>query len=193
MANIIKSQSEIAKSMIHSLRERVNPRRNSTSVVLLDISGSMAQFTNSEITRMEALKNALNTLSKDGISFRLFAFSDDVEEISVEHHLEPTEGTDLAKALRRMLQEPISVLTIITDGEPNSRKDALNEARKLTCPINVVFVGNENDRATIEFCKQLANQHNGQFAANYLGIDSMKMLPRTLKLMLSDGRPSIAL
>lgn len=185
----VKTQSDIAKKITNSLRERIDPSaRGGTSIILLDLSASMDYLTDGGLRRIDALQAALRSLPKN-TSFKLFGFNDQVYEESVESIFRPAGGTMLAEALVFIAEQQPRNLTIITDGEPNNSEMALIKASHLNCTINVIFVGDPRNWDAIQFCRALAAQQNGQFASNPLEARTLALLPKTLNLMLTDGRP----
>jgi Mg-chelatase subunit ChlD len=192
--NLVKTQSEIATTMISKLRQRVNPllaQAQSKSILLLDTSSSMGYLVDGGMRRIDMLKNALANLNPGSFE-RTFAFNNDVREVNLETDpLLPQGGTELAAALRHVGQFAPQNLVLITDGEPNGMQlgiqQALQAAASLQAKINCIFVGDPSNYAAIEFCRQLAAQQGGQFASNPLEAKTIKMLPDTIRLMLSDG------
>jgi hypothetical protein len=183
----IKAQSEIAKKITNSLRERINPSA-AQSIVLLDLSSSMNNFTDGGFRRIDALQSALKSIPAN-TRFRLFGFNDGVYEESIDSVFSPAGGTRLAEALVVMREQRPSNLTIITDGEPDNAFAALSAAKELNCTINTIFVGDPHNYDAIRFCRALAAQHNGQFASNPLEAKTLALLPKTINLMLTDGKP----
>lgn len=73
-------------------------------------------------------------------------------------------STNLAGALKfaKQVDNPYIKFVVISDGEPNSRTEALEVAATLKGKISCVYVGPENGDGRA-FLKELANQHNGTF------------------------------
>lgn len=190
--NLVKTQSEIAQKIVGSLQARVSPtaKQGNNSIVLLDCSSSMDTFTDGGIRRIDALQTALKAITANrNVKFRLFEFNNKVFEARVDDCFIPSGGTRLAEALEVMADHKPSTLTIITDGEPDNPSAALAAAEQLNCTINTIFVGDPYNIEAIEFCKSLALLRNGQFASNPLEAQTLALLPKTLNLMLTDGRP----
>lgn len=72
-------------------------------------------------------------------------------------------GTDLTEALRfaRIADVPGIQFIVISDGEPNDEKSALQEAAKYKAKIDVIYVGPETQPAGREFLRKLAAASGG--------------------------------
>ena len=190
MSNIVKTQNEIAQSMVNKLQQRINPLKkiSGKTALLLDTSSSMTLLTDGQMRRIDALVLALKPFENDNI--RRFQFNNRFEEITIETKLSPIGGTDLAHALHEIKQFDFQNIILITDGEPDDKQTAMYEASQLNATINVVFVGNPHHLEAIQFCEDLAKKHNGQFASNPLEVKTLGLLPNTVRLMIGDGNES---
>lgn len=139
---------------------RYNPETqletDARSILLLDVSGSMSQIVNG--------KRKIDILREIVVNFtgvRMFAFSTYTTE--VRYVPEPQESTDLSGAFR-YLKPYINKDTnfvLVSDGQSDNPESALNEAKSLGIPVNVVYIGNRGDMGE-DFMQLLARLTNGK-------------------------------
>ena len=139
---------------------------HTTWALLCDISGSMSWKAGTR-TRIEVLRDALHQ-ARDTIGdrhLRVFTFHSSVVQIKVDQQLpEPCGGTGLANALKHRGVSDAGGIVLLSDGCPNSPRDALEAAARLRCPIDVVFCGDPTDQHAVAFMRQLAKQTGGRFS-----------------------------
>jgi uncharacterized protein with von Willebrand factor type A (vWA) domain len=72
-------------------------------------------------------------------------------------------GTDLEKALKFAKQADVTGMRfiVISDGEPNSERDAMNVAKTFKNKISTIYVGPEEYPAGREFLERLAKASGG--------------------------------
>ena len=143
---VVGSQQDIANRKNISLAQSF---MNAKVIILFDNSGSMmTRDTPSKKTRLEVAKEHLITIQgKFPAQVALVCFACDVAYAPAGYPVEVGGGTDLAKALEfiQMADDCGIKIVVISDGEPNSKKDALRIARQFTQKIDVIYVGDEND------------------------------------------------
>src|SRR5215217_6090976 len=89
------------------------------TVILADVSGSMAAQAWGGGTPYSRLKEALIAVPKD-LRFSLIAFNDDAAPVrSVDRLPAPGGGTYFGTAIRRAMMSVPSHIIIITDGKPS--------------------------------------------------------------------------
>lgn len=165
---------------------------NIEMAVLGDGSGSMSAHDSYDMQeRFTVLKFELAKLqARNPGKIAVFSFSNDCEWNPDGEPRYMGGSTNLAGALTHLRSLGIAdleiPLTIICDGEPDSEEMTLAEARKFTCKINTIFVGDpDNDRA-IKFMKQLASMTGGSSENNFTM--TQRLLSDSVeRLMLTDG------
>jgi hypothetical protein len=130
-------------------------------VILIDTSSSMDTLVGNR-RRIDILACILAATMQGTSAARPFAFSSDLIELDnavTEHGInlpEPSGGTALAEAFEKIAPLRPHQLLVITDGEPDDERAALNQAKLLNCVIHVRFVGDEGNRAAVAFCRNLS-------------------------------------
>ena len=188
--DLIKRLQDSQGNKSLSLRERVTSlaTRGEDNILLLDISGSMGEDINSEETKIDALWSIVQRLRSQGLSFKTAVFSSYPEWSDAITKPHPSGGTALAEALEFVATVHPRQVTIVTDGQPNDAQAALEEASKLRCKINVLFIGSAREAYAQEFCRQLALANNGTYSATELTSEQLQLAAsQTARLMLTTG------
>ncbi len=162
---VIGSQQDIANKQNISLAESF---LSAEIIILFDNSGSMnANDAPGNQTRLVCAEGHLTTLQgKHPGKVALVCFADRVEYAPSGKPVHVGIGTDLAAGLRfvQVADDCGLKIVVISDGEPNDKRDALYVAKQFKSRIDAVFVGPENDiYGGREFLQQLANATGGQF------------------------------
>jgi hypothetical protein len=73
-------------------------------------------------------------------------------------------NTDLAGALKfaRIADTGDVRFAVISDGEPDSEREALDAAKTYKGCIDCIYIGPENDKRAQDFMSRLASAHNGK-------------------------------
>jgi hypothetical protein len=106
----------------------------------------------------EILTTVLPTVSK----VRIFAFSSTVIELKNAvgdqgvHLADPGGSTALHRAIEHVAPLRPSPLIVISDGEPDDARAALDAACGLHCVIQTFYCGDETNRGAIAFLRDLA-------------------------------------
>lgn len=136
-------------------------------VILADVSASMHQFISGRLSgsRFDAMKNCLLRVVGSLDQAAVILFGERHCKLRSWEHFYAAKvhcghSTNLADALRAANKLNPSHIIIITDGEPNSENDALNQARTMLCKIDVYYCGPGESRA-VRFCNEVA-QYGGQ-------------------------------
>lgn len=137
-------------------KEEVRQKR----LFLLDVSGSMDDKVG-EKRKIDHLRDVM----KQYLDAKILSFSSNVKEVTDPHSIpNPNGGTDLAKALRYInthIKEKPERLVLVSDGQPDSESDALDQAKILSLPMDIIFIG-ENDSKGYNFMHKLASATGGQ-------------------------------
>ncbi|MGV8259697.1 hypothetical protein [Pseudomonas aeruginosa] len=138
-------------------------RRQGEVIILADISASMESVAWGMRRKIDVLREAVDA-ALERHPARLIAFSAQPRE--VQHIPEPESSTNLTAALRAALQYNPGVTLVISDGQPDSEKSALEVAAQFRGVIDVLYVGPEIDRAAMGFMRRLAAAAGGDMVSN---------------------------
>ena len=135
-------------------------------VVLLDVSGSM-HIPDSRGGRRRydvALEELAQLQQAMPGKLAVIGFADHPEFAPAGKPRFQGTGTDLAKALQfaRMADIVGMRFIVVSDGQPDNEREALDVAATYQGRIDCVFVGPEHDRLGQEFLNKLASAHGGQ-------------------------------
>lgn len=160
-----------------SLRQRSTELalRAESNILLLDISGSMAERIEGPTRRIDALWSIVQQMRASAIQFKTAVFSYDCVWSDAIICPQVQSSTNLAGALRFVASAKPQQITIVTDGEPDSAEEALYEASALRCKINVLYVGDPHATHAIEFCRQLAASAGGSYAESALTTEQLQL------------------
>lgn len=171
---------------LSSLADLVRVRENENVALLVDVSGSMADYVddvasaNRNYTRRI---DALRIVVRDVVQKKLvpvYAFGGPMEDS--DHRMqyvwqvpydaipEPVGGTPLRPAIEMARQNGYGRLLVISDGNPEDRSGCLEAAKQFGGRIDVVFVGPANDwTGGSEFLDELARATGGNRFEGDLG------------------------
>ncbi|AYL28539.1 TPA: vWA domain-containing protein [Pseudomonas aeruginosa] len=138
-------------------------RRQGEVIILADISASMGCTAWGQRRKIDVLREAVDA-ALERQPARLIAFSDQPRE--VQHIPEPESSTNMTAALRAALQFNPGVTLVISDGQPDNAKSALEVAAQFRGVIDVLYVGPETDRAAMGFMRRLAAAAGGDMVSN---------------------------
>lgn len=146
---------------LSSLADLVRVRENENVALLVDVSGSMADYVddvasaNRNYTRRI---DALRIVVRDVVQKKMvpvFAFGGPITnhdhqmafvwQVPYDAIPEPTGGTPLRQALEHARQQGFGRLLVVSDGNPDDKSGSLEAARLFGGRIDVVFVGPAND------------------------------------------------
>ena len=180
---VVGSLAQVANQTGHAIAETFI---SADVIVIVDTSSSMASHDNSELSRYE---RACDELAKIQASMpgkiAVISFSDDVIFCPSGIPWNYSSGTDLAKALKfcRVADVPDMKFILISDGEPNDERSALDEAAKYKNPISTIYIGPAGGYGE-KFLAKLAQKTAGKSAVDF----SAHQLETTMKGLLSDGK-----
>jgi hypothetical protein len=112
--------------------------------------------------RIDVLAEILTTVMPTVSTVRIFAFSSTVIELENVvgeqgvHLPDPDGSTALHRAIEHVAPLHPSPLIVISDGEPDDARAALDAACGLRCVIQTFYCGDETNRAAIAFLRDLA-------------------------------------
>lgn len=135
-------------------------RRRGTVVVLADISASMGSPAWGGQRKIDVLREAVDGALMHQPHAKLFVFSANIRECKAIP--EPEHNTNLAAALREVCKLDPGITLVISDGQPDNEKLALEAARQFRGVIDVLYIGPQSDHAAIDFMKRLATVAGGE-------------------------------
>lgn len=130
-------------------------------IVLVDVSASMAETDIGGKTRFAYLQDALRFAMPPGAKLISFSTLPHVLQ-SIADLPAPGGTTSMHLALEMVEMDKPQHTLVISDGQPNDKKAALVAAEALTGTIDVIFVGDDNDKEAIAFMNQLARVGAGR-------------------------------
>lgn len=148
-------------SLTERLRSDLTTLRQQKQVVkamretwlLLDVSGSMGQVVDGKM-KLEHLKEAVS----DFPTAQILSFSHTVWEGTIPTH--PQSNTDMTLGFQTVARKNPKRIILISDGLPDDPTSALESARALSCPVDVIYIGHGGDEGEA-FMKLLASQTGG--------------------------------
>ena len=160
---VVGSLSAVAKSNKTSIAESFV---DVEAVVLIDVSGSMnTNDARDGQSRYDVAVQELGELQRAMPGeIAIIGFSSDAEFSPGGVPSYSGGSTDLAKALRLAKLADVAGVRfiVISDGQPNSEREALDVAFGFTAPIDTIFVGPETDTQGRDFLSRLAQKHQGR-------------------------------
>ena len=131
-------------------------------LILADVSGSMADKAGAT-RKIDSLRQSLASVLIDAPAASVAAFGSAVTVIAAGAALpEPAGGTALHLGLEK--GAPYRRVLVISDGEPDSKGDALRVAARIVAGgtrIDTLFIGSDGDHGGIAFMRQLADVGRG--------------------------------
>lgn len=150
-------------------------------VFIADVSGSMRG------RKYDRLKDSLRRTASD-VGAAVVAFNyvarwcDSVDDIPP-----PEGGTDLAAALRLAAGRFPAEVVVFSDGLPNDERAALEAAALVPGIISCVFVGDDGDRAGMDFMRKLARVGGGE--AVHRDLDKVASIEADVRAILALDAP----
>lgn len=172
-----KAASSISSSLLDRIKA-IKEQKNHT--LLIDVSGSMSESVSEDgrnyTTKYQIMQDLLN---KVPVQVKKYAFSDYTEEVTGQLPF-PDMGTNLAGAFREMKHQGHNEIVLITDGVPDSERDALNESIGLK--IEIIYVG---PQPRPPFLETLARKSGGSFTnIDLIQSGATKALENKIQLLL---------
>jgi Mg-chelatase subunit ChlD len=164
-----------------SLADLVRSRRR--SMMLVDTSGSMNEFTKTRQTKIDALRQTVATI-RQSHPVPVAEFNSITQLIEGEYIPNPRGGTQAAKAINFCRAQGATHIVMVTDGQPHDRYEALDAARAFGGPIDVFYIGGAGDYGA-DFCRELARITGG--TCNITDMTAPKELAGNVTKLLGDG------
>ena len=136
-------------------------RRRGSNVILADVSASMSSIISGGKRKVDLLREAIQATQG---SARLFAFSAGAREVTAIP--EPESNTNLALGLKAVQVLDPGTTLVISDGEPDNERAALEVARSFRGVIDVLYIGPASNTRAIDFMMRLANAAGGKLVVN---------------------------
>lgn len=139
-------------------KEEVRKKR----LFALDVSGSM----DDKIGEKRKINHLRDVMAKYPDA-KILCFSSNIKKASGTQSIpDPGGSTNLAGAFKyinenMMKIEPPERIVLVSDGEPDDERGALERAKNLSLPIDIIFIG-EKDSKGHKFMHQLATATGGQ-------------------------------
>jgi len=155
------------------------------SLILADVSSSMAESAGEGIRKIDVLRDAL--AMADGAT--LIAFSSIPRLVPGAAELPaPHGGTALHLALDMAAPCQPQRTLVISDGCPDSKDLAFAAAARLSGVIDVIYCGPDTDFEARAFMIALARAGCGRYAAHDIGVQP-RALSAAVRGFLGAGRP----
>jgi Mg-chelatase subunit ChlD len=127
---------------------------------LLDISGSM----DDKIGEKRKIDHLRDVMIKYPDA-KILCFSSGISKVSDTQSIpDPGGSTNLGRALKyidgSVVEKPERII-LVSDGEPDDERDALEQAKNLSLPIDIIFIG-EKESKGYRFMHQLSSATGGQ-------------------------------
>jgi hypothetical protein len=170
---LINQASQAKKSKaITEYAQRVNPsarkRVSNSSVLILDNSGSMAEYVGSD-RKIDILRRAIAPLG----SYEILVFNSTCEWTN--QIPEPTGGTAMHLAIDTAADLRPRQTLIVSDGLPDDETQALRSAKMLTGIISTLYIGDDSNKKAIAFMRRLARLGAGRADIRDLSLGSIEL------------------
>lgn len=146
---------------VSTLKKRLTGT-SSRTIILADVSGSMAEQVESGRTKATLLQDALDQVLPEYPDASVIAFNSLPVEIAQRQLPSPEGGTALHLALDNATRFSPRHTIVISDGEPDDETLALESAKVLTGTIDVIYCGPDSNKGAIEFLSKLARVGAGR-------------------------------
>lgn len=181
-ANIVGSLAAVAKQNNQSLAETFI---SADVIVLVDTSASMSDTTRNNKSRYDRACEELAAL-QNTLPGKIAVISFSSQPVFCPSGVPqlPSGMTDLAEALKFAKVADVAGMRfiIISDGEPDSEREALDIASKYVGRIDVIYVGREGGPGQ-KFLQKLARAHGGKAITS----EDAAHLATAATLLLSSG------
>lgn len=156
------------------------------SLLLVDASGSMNNYTAKNERKIDVLRQVVKDLREQHpVPVAAFGVKNGVEVVDMVP--EPHGGTNMHTAIDFGAAQGATHLIIVTDGQPDSESLTFEAAARFGKPIDVFYIGDGNDFGA-DFAKRLAAATGG--AANVTDLGMPKQLTSAIAGLLGDGSVS---
>lgn len=194
MSNIIKRRTEDTALTTEKQRKVTAQTPKNQDMVIADLSGSMSYSAFEGMSRYECLQQALAPYLG---RVQVLAFNNYVREVDADSLPVPAGFTAMDKAFQvATYLEPLKVL-MISDGCPDNKGRAIDEAKKLINEktdgtfdrvMDVMYIGPENEAAEA-FMRQLADIGHGRYFNFKIDKQSPALLEQKIGSLLALPQP----
>lgn len=162
LESILQQAAKLPESgALKSYAQRLNVKTSNKSIIVLDISGSMAETIESGKRKIDLLRQVLDRpLHSDEIAIAFHSISLQIPRL--QDIPEPEGGTALHNAIAGAIPYKPAQTLVISDGKPDDPKQALAQAENLSGIINTLYIGSDRDTEAIAFMRQLARTGCGR-------------------------------
>jgi hypothetical protein len=165
-----------------SARYKARYQQTGAHVILCDVSSSMREAAGAH-TRIWHLRAALDQVATP--DHTLIAFASHVTPMRGPADLpQPSGGTMLDLGLAAAARHDPRATLVISDGEPNDAAAALEVARGMPGRIDVIYCGDENNHAAMQFMRDLARAGAGRVVVHHWDMLRPVSLGHTVRLLL---------
>ena len=170
--------------IVNRAHERITRINSRPTVVLADVSGSMASPAWSGRTKHSVLRDAIAATAQAG-RHELMAFAGGVTpSISAAELPPPGGGTALHLALQAAIGRDPGRILVISDGEPDDEQAALAAATQFGGVVDVLYIGPDANAAAMAFLRRLARAGHGQYQGSDIARAGQPALSQTMQQML---------
>lgn len=161
-------QGSIASNMMKNNLTMAEAWLDVSVVVLMDVSGSMAVRDQvGDVTRFTVANQELSKVQEENPGrVAIIEFSTDVKFVPFGELSQPDGSTNVADALKfAQMMDKIGDIQflLVSDGEPNDERAAMDVARTFKHKINTIFVGKEGGSGQ-RFLEDLSRATGGTFS-----------------------------
>jgi len=153
------------------------------SLLLVDCSGSMADWIRAGGTKIDALRKVVDDLRRER-ALPVASFSGRGVQLISDSIPGPRGGTPLHSAIDFASRQGANHLVVVTDGLPDSEGAAFEAADRFGGPIDVFYIGDGDDHGA-RFAAELARRTGGSCGLTDLG--KPKELAGKIVALLGDG------
>lgn len=167
-------------------QQRVEPnfrnRVSESQVLILDISGSMAQrISGSSDRKIDILERVVFQLPWQ--NYHVLLFNSETQWWFGGGMPPPSGGTAMHLALSVAKEMRPKTTLVVSDGEPDEDGQALAVAKQITGVINTLYIGSDGNHEAIEFMRKLARLGCGHFHDQDLSLGDQPLLAQMQRLL----------
>lgn len=150
------------------------------TVILADVSGSMAEPAHGGQSKHAALREALMQTATG----RVLAFASAVRECGPADLPPPGGGTALHRALTAAIALSPGLILVISDGEPDDAGAALLAASHFPGVIDTLYIGPDSNADAKAFLRALASAGHGRYHGSDISRAGQPTLALTMRTLL---------
>lgn len=180
-ALVRKLQESLAKGSLSAIGKR--QRAELKRFLVLDCSGSMADYCEPGRAKIDALRDIVASLRASGTVFRQIVFGG-FGALVDDTLPDPSGSTPMHLAFDLARAFCPGRVVIVSDGMPDVEGLAMHAAKELRCPIDIFYVG-PRPHSGEAFLRGLARAAGGQYQATTLTRDGTKAIAEQAKRLLA--------